>query len=180
MKYIKSYKSILESSKGELEENLPEILFALIDSCNLCEMTYYNISGYECIHYSMDTDDVSELIEVEIKRVRNKIVEFDYDLIYHFDSKLYIAFVPINLLKKNLDGFNDLKKVDHCRYKFDLPNGEQMSVLDLDKFEYGNVLNRAYNLDVYNYEILEPSLDDVWRTDSPLIITLTMWNYFIK
>jgi hypothetical protein len=95
-------------------------------------------------------------------------------------DRLFIAIIP-KALEQDANNFNyptidDLKTVDNVKSSYRFENGNDILVWYLPNSIHHELLDTTED-----YEIEDSLNDSMWRTNSPLLVTLCMWdNHLIE
>jgi len=172
----KKSKALNESSYKVLNV----ILQALEDIAEFKDESTYNVGKkyHNIKHYEYNVSDIDpQVLSKEISRIRRKLDEYGDSLMYIIDDsdRLFIAITP-KALEQDANNFNyptidDLRTVDNVKSSFRFENGNDILVWYLPNSIHHQMLDTTED-----YEIEDSLNDSMWRTNSPLLVTLCMWD----
>ncbi len=178
MKHLKTFK-LFESNTYHFDEILQSLIDVSSSELDTDEAVTYQVSNYTIHHYGFhDVSLTKPEIDKELKRIESKASQKGFSLMSEYDAefnRLFVAFVKKSFDATGYPGLEDLKGVDDVKYQYRFKNGNSMLVWDLSKSPY---YPEHTNSDE-RYEVEDSLGDDIWRTNSRLLIAFCMWNNYL-
>ncbi len=174
-KWLEVVATKKNNSINESTQELDDIFQTLNDIADLVDETGYSVGKYNIQHFEFDIQDTDRAsLNAELNRIKQKISQPNTIMYEMNHDSLFLAILPIKLKEEsaNYPNFSDLKQVDTVKSHYRFEFGNSILVWYLPDSPYHDLLNNATE----DYEVESTLDEDLWRTNSPLMITFCMWD----